>query len=43
MTHIWIIRTSDGRINCTGGTEEDTKRKGEEMVAGTDETYILIE
>lgn len=43
MLHIWIIRTTNGRVACVAGSEEDAKKKAEEMVAGTDATYIIIE
>ena len=43
MIHIWVIRYSDGSMECSSKTREEVVQIAEEHVKGTDLTYLIIE
>lgn len=43
MIHIWLIRYSDGSMECSSGDYEEVVRIAEEHVRDTDLTYVIIE
>lgn len=43
MIHIWLIRYSDGTIECSSEEYEEVARIAEEHIKGTDLTYLIIE
>lgn len=43
MIHIWMIRYSDGTLECSSEEYEEVVRIAEEHIKGTDLTYLIIE
>ena len=43
MIHIWLIRYSDGTIECSSKEYDEVVRIAEEHIKGTDLTYKIIE
>lgn len=42
MIHVWLIRYSDGTLECSSREYEDVVRIAEEHIKGTDLTYLII-
>lgn len=43
MIHIWLIRYSDGTIECSSKEYNEVVRIAEEHIKGTDLAYMIIE
>ena len=43
MIHIWVIRYSDGTLECSSEEYEEVVRIAEEHIKGTDLSYLIIE
>lgn len=43
MKHIWIVRTTNGRVGCISGPREDAEEYARGLVKGTTATYEIIE
>lgn len=43
MIHIWMIRYSDGSLECSSKAYEEVVRIAEGHIKGTDLTYLIIE
>lgn len=43
MIHIWMIRYSDGSLECSTKAYDEVVRIAEEHIKGTDLTYKIIE
>lgn len=43
MIHIWLIRYTDGTLECSSEEYEEVVRIAEEHIKGTDLTYQIIE
>lgn len=43
MIHIWLIRYSDGSLECSSKEYEEVVRIAEEHIEGTDLTFLIIE
>ena len=43
MIHIWLIRYSDGTIECSSKEYDEVVRIAEEHIRGTDLSYLIIE
>ena len=43
MIHIWLIRYSDGTLECSSEEYEEVAWIAEERIKGTDLTYLIIE
>lgn len=43
MIHIWLIRYSDGSLECSSKQREDVIRIAEEHIKDTDLSYEIIE
>ena len=43
LIHIWLIRYSDGNLECSSGEYEEVVKIAEEHVKGTDLSYAIIE
>lgn len=43
MIHIWLIRYSDGTLECSSKSYQQVVEIAEEHIEGTDLTYLIIE
>lgn len=43
MPHIWLIRYSDGNLECSSGEYEEVVRLAEARIKGTALSYVIIE
>lgn len=43
MIHVWLIRFSDGSMECSSGPYQQVLRIAKEHVKGTNLTYLIIE
>lgn len=43
MVHVWMIRYSDGSLECSSREYEEVVKIAEEHVRGTDLSYVIIE
>ena len=43
MVHVWMIRYSDGSLECSSREYEEVAKIAEEHVRGTDLSYVIIE
>ena len=43
LIHIWLIRYSDGNLECSSREYEEVVKIAEEHVKGTELTYVIIE
>lgn len=43
LIHIWLIRYSDGTLECSSGEYKEVVKIAEEHVRGTDLSYVIIE
>mgnify|MGYP005789045589 FL=1 len=43
MVHVWMIRYSDGSLECSSREYEEAVKIAEEHVRGTDLSYVIIE
>ena len=43
MIHIWVIRYSDGSMECSSKSYKEVVRIAEEHIKGTDLSYLIIE
>lgn len=43
MVHVWVIRYSDGNLECSSEAYEEVVRIAEDHIEGTDLTYVIIE
>ena len=43
MIHIWLIRYSDGTIECSSKEYDEVVQIAEEHIKGTDLAYMIIE
>lgn len=43
MIHIWLIRYSDGTLECSSEEYGEVVRIAEDHIKGTDLTYVIIE
>ena len=43
MTHIWLIRHSDGTLECSSKKYDEVMQIAESYIRGTDLTYVIVE
>lgn len=43
MIHVWLIRFSDGSMECSSGLYQQVLQIAKEHVNGTNLTYLIIE
>lgn len=43
LIHIWLIRYSDGTLECSSREYKEVTKIAEEHVRGTDLAYVIIE
>ena len=43
MIHIWLIRYSDGTLECSSKKYDEVKQIAESYIRGTDLTYVIVE